>query len=211
MGIAGLVVLLAAQLGTEASPLRPLADTELRFVATVADQHEVSRMPGVPPEIDEAVSVGTRVRVQLAESKRRVAGEVLEIDGQSLLLRTGSLAGRVRLARASIGAMEVSVDRPNQARRGFVIGAVVVGGLGVIAGGILGGIGQMDCESSCRSVVPIAAAGGVGGATAGGFIGGLIGSAFRSDRWEPVTPTPMRLSIAPGPRGGLSASVSLRF
>jgi hypothetical protein len=166
-----------------------------------------------PQDTDGLLRRGARVRVHLSEPARSVTGRVLKIDDDSLLLRTSDGTEPLRLQRSSIWATEVFVRTGHKRRTGATVGAVVVGALGAGSGLVFGAAVNIECESHCHPAAPFvgAAVGGLVGGLAGGGLGSLIDNAAKTGRWQAVSSTPVSVSVAPRPRGGLSASLSFRF
>ena len=116
----------------------------------------------------------------------RVSGELVDVvvgaDSAGLLLSAGYAS------YAGMKSLELWGGRGTRAERGFVYG--------FIAGGILGGVvGAQFCKLGCNDPVLLVglAMGGLTGLFTG-WIGSLIGSAIKTEIWEPV-PIPGGISL----------------
>jgi hypothetical protein len=158
---------------------------------------------------------GQRVRVVSREAElggQLLAGRLLAIDDETLLLKVDDRAEPIRLRRASIGQIEVSRGKRSGAGKGALIGGVAIGIPAAAFGLLRAAIGAcFMCEGPGPHPEPDYLAGGtvgfVLGAAIGGAIGAAIGSASNSERWERV---PLSLAVAPQ-RRGVRAALTLRF
>ena len=92
-------------------------------------------------------------------------------------------------------------------------------GTGAVVGGVLGGAGGAMAVVAvctgfaapgydCRSDVAL---GFVGGALGGAVVGMVIGAAIRTDKWEEVPLSRLRVSLAPQRNGRLGFGLEVRF
>ncbi|MSR20589.1 MAG: hypothetical protein EXR95_00265 [Gemmatimonadetes bacterium] len=95
-----------------------------------------------------------------------------------------SLGASRTFAYDEVDRLERSLGRMNNSRKGFLWGAGVGFGLGLVAGGVLmnGICSSQDCPNMVSSVI----VGGAVGALPVGLLGALLGAASSSERWEIV-------------------------
>jgi len=160
---------------------------------------------GLAAQGSEPLPTGQRIRVVSRELRGQlVAGRLLAIDDETLLVKVDDRAQPIRLRRTSIAQIEVSRGKHGRAWKGALIGATAVG----IPLAILVGINGGPLLESPRPVSLRPFWDGLcGGAVLGAPIGALIGSAFKSEHWERV---PVSVAIAPQRRGA-RAALTLRF
>lgn len=159
-------------------------------------------------------SVGERVRITTPTQRGgyRYVGSVVGVQGDTLLLRTSDLATPRPVAIGEISALEVSLGRRGNVRRGLLWGSAV----GATLGGIVGAVTykKPDCAGAtffCGDVTPNRSAdvvaGAIVGALAGLAVGGIWGASHPSERWARRSlGTGTRVGLAPSGRG---AAVSL--
>ena len=150
-------------------------------------------------ELGSSISVGTRVRV-LAPTSRvsPVRGMVMELDNESLLLRTED-ATHLRLPRGAITQLEVSVGERRQTAKGLLLGAVI-GGASFGVGACCTRIGS----SSMSDQAKVVSLGLVVGATCGAAIGYFI----KKDRWTLLPLEQVRIAYSPIRAHRLSLSIT---
>jgi len=146
----------------------------------------------------ERIPPGTRVRVTAGGD--RVTGSVMASSGDSLTWMPDRNAQPVSLAWARVDALEVSDGRHGHVWEGLAAG--VVGGAALGAG-----VGALFADPGFFSRGDITAAGALVGASAGALLGVLIGSAVRTERWQPRAMVHARVALA----GSLRMEVSVAF
>ncbi len=171
---------------------------------------------GAAPRAAEVVvpKPGLRVRVRATGlGGRRVVGEILAVDEQTLSLGRPDRMEPIVIPRSAIREWEVSEGRETRARAGATVGAVVAGLGGLLFGTLLGGFANFECESSCHPAAPYAggALGAALGAGAGAVVGRLVGSTMESESWQALPPRGPAVGLAPGRRGMAWASWSISF
>jgi hypothetical protein len=162
------------------------------------------------PVFADRPGTGPRSSARRIRVTRPVSGVVTAIDDHTLTLSLDD-DGELRFDLQSLPPLELYRGLRRRTVEGALIGGLVLGPplayLGVV-GTALGGIGcdPGECpENSTYFVMgALFAAVGVG-------IGALFGAAIETDDWRAVRPQRVRAYVGPGPRGGVSASISLRF
>lgn len=167
----------------------------------------------------DALEAGERVRVSLRGVPGSLRGEVLVLLRDTLVISgvTGSQATLVPLAQVS--SLHVY--------RGRKSGAEVGGGVGAIAGFVVGavfGIGTApysveDCsfdDEVEQSLDCLANAGwvlltGAAFALPAYVLGDLLGRPFRADDWQRMRTERLRFRIAPLPGGGVGVGFAIAF
>ena len=161
----------------------------------------------------QPLPTGQRIRVVSRELRGQlVAGRLLAIDDETLLLKADDRVQPIRLRRAFIGQIEVSRGKRSGAGKGALIGGVALGIPAAALGLLRAAFGAcFMCEGPGPHPEPDYlvgdTAGFVLGATIGGTIGAAIGSTSKSERWERVS---LSVAVAPQPRGA-RAALTLRF
>ncbi len=127
--------------------------------------------------------IGERVRVTSDTGDQRILGTVTE-TGPSTIQLADSLSSAWTFAYDEIDVLERSLGMMNNSAKGFLWGAGVGFGLGLVAGGVLmnGICSSQDCPNMVSSVI----VGGPVGALPVGLLGALLGAASSSERWEIV-------------------------
>jgi hypothetical protein len=158
----------------------------------------------------QPLPTGQRIRVVSRDTElggQLLAGRLLAIDDETLLLKVADRAQPIRLRRASIGQIEVSRGESSGAGRGAVIGGVSLGVPGAALGLFAAGFACFEQRHCHPAYLVGGTAGFVLGAAIGGAIGAAIGSTSKSERWERV---PLSVAVAPQRRGA-RAALTLRF
>jgi len=165
----------------------------------------LGQAPTVPP--------GTRVRVNAAWPNTDVVGRVQSSTADTIAVET--YAGTRSVPLATVKRIDVSVGRSHAegARRGFLYGAIGLGGTVaavLVAGHFVanddtcGGSECIDDLALAPILIPI-------GAAFGGVAGGIIGVLAGSEQWDGVYFAPPHISILPARKGAMSIGVSLGF
>jgi hypothetical protein len=132
-----------------------------------------------------ALNAGVRVRVWHHSSAccvSPVIGTLVNYDVDSLRLRVPAQPQLLVFARASIDSLQ-SARRATRTGRGALIGL----GIGAVSGGIFGfSTTCSHCDGDWRGFGMLV--GGGAGAILGVFSGAMIGTFFRRDVWDPVSP-----------------------
>ena len=150
----------------------------------------------VPP-----LTPGARVRVWAPELRdHKQAGTLVELRGDTLFLRAERQADTLRIPRASVTRLDVSVGRRRHAAVGALVGFLSGAGGGALAGYLIGGPGQ-NCDGGCGGLGALV--GGAFGAGGGLLIGTIVGVSITTDRWKEVPPERVRVGFAPSETVGL--------
>lgn len=176
--------------------------------------------PSPGPAQTPVLAWGQRVRVayrcklardQVTEcresrSPRRNTGYVQSVDADTLRMRAEESDAELAIPSSSIAQLWVVEGRKGNFWTGF--------GIGLLAGGVIGGaIGSTeefcimswgDCGQAATGI------GVVIGAPAGALLGGVVGLLIRSDRWEEVPLDGLRVGVVPQ-HDGLGIGVSVSF
>jgi hypothetical protein len=168
-----------------------------------------SAIPALRPGARVRATLGSRTRESLIGAES-VMGRVLQTDDQSIVLEVEGLAAPVQLPLSSIRRLDLSLGMGRDTGHGFVVGAGVGLGAGVLFGWSLG---ALDDGSGTQPGSQIwgAVIGGGAGSLVGGLVGAGIGSLVEIERWERIAPDRVSLAVAPAGRHGLAASLSVAF
>lgn len=146
--------------------------------------------------------VGRRVRVRSNEISGSLTGLATSVHENALTLSTEN-GPPLKLRLDSLTALDTSIGRQSQWRRGFVVG--MVSGVAV---GVAMPVDPNDCGVNSPNVCSRGEA-MFDGIVAGGVFGAVIGALVKGDRWSPVA-----LTLAPtGRKGdrGFGVRAELRF
>jgi len=177
----------------------------------------VTSLPSLAAADDLALRPGTRVRIRKGQSlppddRDRAAhdylpafliGRFVRSDERSILVDWEG-KGTVRVPRASISALEMSLGTRGHALAGLKIGTAV-GGVAVL--GLLRSIDEAGGGLSSKEYV----VGALIGAAAVGSIGTLIGAASRGDRWVCVYSGNARSVNLGASSSGLGAALTVSW
>jgi hypothetical protein len=152
------------------------------------------------PEGPSPLVPGARLRI-LAPSvvASRFDGTLVGLEDASLTVDVGKGA-LVRVPRADVTRLEISVGRPRQTLRGLVIGAAAVAAVFAL----------LPPADECADLPLCWTSRGAGagyGAFLGATYGSLIGTFVRRDRWSPMTLTSAS-TTGHGRRVGVGVSFS---
>ena len=183
--------------------------TQLALLALVqmslpATSPKPTTVPSAAPDSD------TRIRIRQDEShgRRTLIGRVIASDSASITLQLDSVAGAVTesVARLSIDQLEVSAGRHSNAGHGLLVGGVIGGALGLVAGiATQCSVNESyACSDGAGSVIGLTAL----GALFWGGIGALIGAGSSHEKWVrqegTVAIAPLLEPVAGGARLGMS-------
>ena len=156
----------------------------------------------MPVSVREVLSIapGTRLRVRQSASGQPaswLAGAVVVLDADTLVLKTDRSAKTVAIPRAAIAALNVSTGKSRE--RGALIGAAI----GFVAGNLYFKVINppdyrciAEREGGDCDTLFFFFRDGITGAPFGALAGLLL---FAEDRWEPVS---LALSVGFSPHGG---------
>jgi hypothetical protein len=173
----------------------------LVLLASLAAAH------ALPAQTPAPVAEGERVRFRAAGFQGRPQGTVVERDAGSLTIRLKDAADPVRVRLDAFERLEVARGHKRHFATGAAVGFVPGFAFGFVAGGALG---CDDQGPECSALGDALAVGCVLGAMSAA-VGGLVGLLIKSDRWERVTSGPVRVSVVPLPRRGVSVALSIGF
>lgn len=158
----------------------------------------------------QAVSPGDRVRVS-ARSFPRTSGTVLHARADSLVLRARG-GDTIHAAWSDVRTLEVGrgASRVSTGLRYGGIGLLA----GATAGAVLGYTTYHEDEDDWCIVICSPSEAGLAGAAFFGLVGGatgaLSGAVFPAQRWRRAE-TPVAVSAAPAPGGGVALHARLKF
>jgi len=170
------------------------------MLGTAAFLTAVSLLTGPSAAIEGAddTSPATRARVRIQnEQGKWVIGRLFSVS-QATITLADEFRGPMELARGS--RFEVSRGARRHPLRGFVIGA-----LPGAAFGVWWCSGFTEPGETCSAI---------SGALLGLYTGALgagIGFLIKTERWEPISPDRVQISVGPAARGGLAASLTIKF
>lgn len=162
----------------------------------------------------QPVTQGSRVRVTSDSLTLRVEGEVVDLDGQHLVVNPTSPEGLrgapLTLTWGQVSRIEVSRGQRSTALKGALIGAGIgagVGGLTFLGCGNEDRIAGFTCGGAALATVGMVGLGAV--------VGALISSGGKKDRWEEVPLESIRvqplISLFPLPNQRLLLSWGFRL
>ena len=168
------------------------------------------------------LAVGSRARIHLSSGDAKanaVGGKVTAVDEGSVTVETsgGTL---VRVPKAEIRALQVSLEQRRRTKKGVLIGTAAMAGLGAVVGAASCGESTAfdrsvyyatDCTRSEGALLL-----GALFATGGAFWGGLLGYRTRADHWidlplsegglSDASPPPVNGPPVPGPPPPVASS-----
>jgi len=176
-------------------------------------------LSGASNSLAQNLRIGDKVRVTLSSTiagksyQRLYTGQLLDVDADTLLITTRGRQQGILLS--SISQMEISMGRG----RGYpVLGALIGAGIGVWVGHVITknkeyhvndswpGISLLPGENLSKVLIYLVSTviAGVGGA--------CIGSAIKTDRWEPILiPGSLNLYPQSGSRFGVGFSYTINL
>ena len=179
--------------------MRPIVLTSLAFVVLASSA------------ASQTIQAGSRVRVVASSLPGGVGvGNVIAIDGDSLIVVRDRDRGVARLARGDVSSIEVSAGHHRRAGRGALVGLLI----GVGGGATLGAMTWKPCTGFCflepdtRSAAAALGAGVFG--TLGALVGTVAGALTVSDEWQSVTVSPTA-GISRTENGAVARTFGLRL
>jgi hypothetical protein len=171
----------------------------------------------LPGQGGPTVAPGARLRITVGDSasSRRLVGTLVAQDSSAIRLKVpdlvksagaGALVTKVvSVPLTTITELEVSRPRSNGGK-----GALIGLGVGAVSGAIVGAAGGSCAQDQIciapRGSEPLIGAVIFGGA--GALLGALVGSTVHSDRWESVSLSRAKVTLAPR---GAGLALSLAF
>lgn len=139
-----------------------------------------------PAPLEPGVRI--RVTVHISDSRQRLAGTMVRMNGDSVVLRTDNRQTQT-FATADVRKLEVSVKRPRSTWRGVLIGTAV----GAAVGAGTGATADNSCPAGepcfrmkySRTTDILGSAMFIG--AVGGIIGGGVGALIHHDVWRDST------------------------
>jgi hypothetical protein len=161
---------------------------------------------GAPSPVCAQGDSGIRIRVTTDVPKQKPwVGTLISAGSDSVRLRPRE-GGVISVPSASIIRVERSRGRRNDAGKGAVVGAIILGGTGLLLGIAASSDEDSFIEIGAEEVVGVTAV----FAAVGAGLGALMGSGSHREQWEPVTlPRPPGHSIRGTP--GALARLVIRF
>jgi hypothetical protein len=166
----------------------------------------------LPVQEETPLRAGSRVQVHLADPKPRlVRGSLVGAEADSVRLLSENGRDTLAFSTAELSQIDTTAGRRARTGKGALLGA----GIGAGAGLALAVAATIEgCSGFCTdpSVGEIAAVSLIF-AGVGAGVGALIGSATHTDRWVPVSRSPVTIGVAPtvGRRGiGLMLTMRTR-
>jgi len=141
---------------------------------------------------------GAQVRVVIpvaGESVRHVAGTLVRLGGDSLVLAVGAASADTAVYLIASGSgmrLEQLVKGRGHPYEGVLFGAAA----GALVGAFIGARIDEDCTGFCFDGLATKLGAGIG-ALGGGVVGALVGNTIRTKRWVPVSTDGLRISLAP--------------
>lgn len=151
---------------------------------------------------------GDRVRFRaMAFGKEHQQGTVVRRDAGALTIQLESGGAPKEIPLATFDRLEVARGHKRHFATGAAVGFVPGFAFGFMVGAALG---CDDQGPECSALGDALAVGCVLGAMSAA-VGGLVGLLIKSDRWERVPTGPVRVSVVPLPRRGVSVALSIGF
>lgn len=148
------------------------------------------------------VAPGDRVRVSRLGSVPPLVCTVLALKADTLVLDAEDRVAPLEVPLALVEKVEVSHGKKSRIGTGAIVGGLtgaLLGALGSLAWGDAGSLG-----SDAGVAILASTAAGTG-------IGALIGAATKTDRWEEVPLTDIRVGLSPVTPDGVAVSVAYRL
>lgn len=145
-----------------------------RTTTLVALSCTLAFAPGLRAQSDRFfVPLGTRVRIVVG-ANAPFTGNVLRLTSDTLAVATGSGGALLQIPTSRLSSIELSEGRD---RLG---GSVKGAGIGVLAGGLIGGVALGRSEGNDLAALAGMFAGGIIGAGAGAIVGAIVAP----ERWQ---------------------------
>jgi hypothetical protein len=156
--------------------------------------------PGVAAQDTLAIERGERVRLIVESRPNAVVGILVTQDRDSLRVQQRADAPPVAFSREDVIGVEASLGAHGHAGTGALVG--------LLAGGVAGAALGSGCSDDFLCPGPGGGALLLGGT--GLLFGALVGVFVRTERWDPVYPEVVGITIVKPPRG-LGIGVSIGF
>lgn len=167
--------------------------------------------PGQRVRITHECRTRTPVTRQVTTLCRRQAGRLLEVRADSITLAVGDQPAGYRIG--DLTRLELSRGRRSRWLAGGLVGSAIGG---VAAFAVLNGGGSKSLCNQSQNQDAVAFSECVGlaalfGMVPGFGLGALVGAVARSERWEEVPVSRLRLSVGPDPAARYRLAVSVGF
>jgi hypothetical protein len=154
------------------------------------------------------VSPGERVRFRAASvGDGRQQGTVVEQDASALTIKLKAGGDPIRVPLDAFERIEVARGQRRHFWTGAAVGFVPGFAFGFLVGSALG---CDDQGPDCNAFGDALALGAILGAGTA-VVGGLVGLLVKSDRWERVPTSRVKVTVLPLPRRGVAIGVSVGF
>lgn len=170
--------------------------TSLAVVLFLTTSGELFAQQGLP------VTPGDRVRISTLGTAPPLVCTVLALKADTLVLDARDGVETLEVPLALVKKVEVSRGKKSNIGPGAIAGGLTGAVFGAICAS---GPGGYSCGGSDAKVVALAIT------AAGTGIGALIGAASKTDRWEEVPLTDIRVGLSPITLDGVAVSVALRL
>ena len=175
--------------------------SSLFFVLVLTPLHHPLAAQGVMPD------TVIRLRVRQTGVKQPVIGRLTRLDPDTLYLQSAD--GDLAIARSEVARIEVSRGMHSNAARGFTIGLVAGGAVGLATG--MAFVADPDgcwCDPNAGTVAGVVAIIALPVAALGAGIGALS----RSERWKPASAGGRTLSLYLAPKQDrTTVGLAMRF
>ncbi len=142
---------------------------------------------------------------------RTEKGTLAALTADSVVLRIGEPATPLAVSLASVTRLDLYRGRRSLAGRGALIGLVVLGGFGAIAGFNLCELDETQAGCGLGDHLLGSVYGGALFGLLGIVIGAVTGALIKTDRWEEVPLDRLRVSFVPQRDGRFALGLSVRF
>ena len=182
-----------------------IAYSDIDTLATAKYQRAIKEWQNSRQAIQRFKTHNAKVRIKTPSiSKRRIIGEVVKMNRDTLLIRKGRTFFQVPMSL--ISNFEVSLGQRRNTDKGFKIGL----GLGLA---VFAPVAFLDLtaeeDAYLRGIPTIITAVYISLPIV--VLSTLIGAGIKSDKWVEVSPQRLNLSIAPTPEKGLRAALTVNF
>lgn len=205
----------------KASPRRDPGWARAGAVATLLSVALV--LAPLPARASEQDPGGSRVRVTLASSGKKIVGQLLEVNDEILVLgeRRDNQLERRQIERWDVSRVEISERRSRKgtgAMIGMLTGVATAIAVGMAAGencpdhpegeANWGNFDQALAANLCFSHTETGLLTGLFTLPLGGLVGALV---MPGELWRPTDLSHLSMGVGPAPGGGVAARVTLRF
>jgi hypothetical protein len=162
------------------------------------------------------VGIGARVRGRVpGREYASVTGQIVECNGEALILSTGDSKTLTTLPHRSIKKLSLSTGEKRATNAGALVGGILLGLVVATGGATL----ASNCDDNCDGADDASRRtlmGGLKGLMVGGVVGTVlgagVGSAIAEERWERVDHRAPRAHAAlGGRRRPLALALTVRF